>query len=414
VTAVTCVLLVTIDGARDDLVSQSLALAPVVYLGRVSYGTYLWHWPIIVIALRIVDISPGALFGITALLATGLASLSFQILERPVRESRRLDRYRLPVVAVGLTLGVIGAFILAPAIGEDQPSHGVATRGVDAISTGTDPFARDFDWRAARDDWKPGSRCINGPVTNCTMVSGGRPRILLIGDSNADMLVPAFIEIARRRGATLSVATRESCPWQRDLLFADLRHEDVCRRSHIDFYDRLIPDLDPDVVIAINRTFDDPNSTAALDTPRGRVDPGTPAFLPAVRRATERSLKSFRDRGRRVVMIEPIPYASADDNPTLCLSRAKLLAECRYVASPGPTGVERVYRDVAAHTTGTWDLDMDRLVCPYLPICDPVVGGEIVKMDRGHITATYSRAISPDIEKYLVENAVIEPSKSGR
>lgn len=51
---------------------------------------------------------------------------------------------------------------------------------------------------------------------------------------------------------------------------------------------------------------------------------------------------------------------------------------------------------------------MDRLVCPYLPICDPVVDGEIVKLDQGHITATYARrVVSHDIKRFLVDNAIV-------
>jgi hypothetical protein len=232
--------------------------------------------------------------------------------------------------------------------------------------------------------------------------------MLLMGDSNAEMLVPAFTEIAERVGGSLSVAMRESCPWQQDLLFADFKHQDLCRAHHADWYSRVVPSLDPDVVVLINRTFDDPVSPAALDTPDGRVDPGSDELLHEVRRATERSLETFRDRGRKVVVIEPIPYAPRGYRPISCLSQASDVDECRYVASPGPMGVERVYRKAAGNDDGIWVLDMDRLVCPFLPICDPVIAGEIVKLDGGHLTATYARSISGDIEGYLKDNAIID------
>jgi hypothetical protein len=214
--------------------------------------------------------------------------------------------------------------------------------------------------------------------------------------------------MALRLGASLAVAARDSCPWQRDLLFADLRNKDTCAADHRIFYDQLIPQFDPDVVVLVNRTFEDPNSTTALDTPSGRIEPGTRAFLPAVRRATERSLALLHKAGRKVVLVEPIPYGPKGEGPNVCLSRATSLDQCRYIASPGPMPVERMYRDLAAHDDATWSFDMDRLVCPYLPICDPVVDGLIVKLDQGHITATYSRkVIAGDITRYLQSNGVV-------
>ena len=405
VTAVTCALIVTIANARDGVVRWVLSTAPVVYLGQISYGTYLWHWPIIVITLQLIHVSPLPMFFVAAGLATGLASLSYQILERPVRAPGPLDRYRLPVIALGLTLSIVGALVLAPAIVEDQPAERAP------LSAGVTPSAvkpGELDWAGAREDWQPGPSCAKGPITGCIAVSGGNPRILLMGDSNAVMLFPAFKQISLRLGATLAVAARDSCPWQRDLLFADLRNKDICRADHAIFYDQLIPKFDPDVVVLVNRTFEDPNSTTALDTAGGRVEPGTRTFLSAVRRATGRSLADIRATGRKVVLIEPIPYSPKAANPNICLSPGKSLDECRYIASPDPMPVERMYRDLEANDDSMWSLDIDRLVCPYLPICDPVVDGLIVKLDSGHITATYSRrVISGKIKRYLLDNGIV-------
>jgi peptidoglycan/LPS O-acetylase OafA/YrhL len=407
VTVVTCALIVALEEARGGVVVRGLSTTPLVYLGQVSYGTYLWHWPVIVITVRLIDISPLPLFFVAAGLATGLASLSYQVLERPVRASKPLDRYRVPVIALGLALSVVGAFVFAPAIVDDQESKGAAVETTDAGSTAGAVDPRTLDWRGAIDDWEVQPHCLKGPVSNCIGVSGGAPRILLVGDSNAVMLYPAFEAMAKRLGATLAVAARDSCPWQRGLLFADLRHQDVCATNQTDTYDRILPDFDPDVVVLMDRTFEDPNSLAAVETADGRVEPGTPGFVPAVRRATEQSLEALRRDGRKIVLIEPTPFSPRKLSPNVCLSMAKSVDECRYIASPGPMGVERMYRGIAEDEDDVWALDIDQLVCPYLPICDPVIDGEIVKVDQGHITATYARIISRDIEKFLEDNTIV-------
>ncbi len=164
VTAVTCVLIIAIENARGGVVKRVLSVSPVVYLGQVSYGTYLWHWPIIVITLQLVHVSPLPLFFVAAVLATGLASLSFQILERPVRASKQLDRYRVPVIAFGMTLSVIGALVLAPAIVEDRRSQGAVIGDAGAASTSAGATPNDIDWQAARGDYDAGPSCINKPV----------------------------------------------------------------------------------------------------------------------------------------------------------------------------------------------------------------------------------------------------------
>ncbi len=406
VTVVTGTLIVALEGSRGGAV-RILSTGPFVYLGRISYGTYLWHWPVIVITARLIDISPAPRFFVAAGIATGLASLSYQLLERPVRASRSLDRYRVPVIALGLTLGVVGALLLAPAIAGDQATKGVALRTAHRASTvgAVDPST--LGWQAAIDDWEVQPHCLDRPVSHCIGVTGRRPRVLLVGDSNAVMLYPALEAMAKRRGVTLAVAARDSCPWQRGLLFATLRHQDLCARNQTDAYDRIVPQFDPDVVVLMDRTFEDPNGLEAVRTTAGRFEPGAPGFVPAIRRVTERSLDALRRPGRKIALIEPTPYAPKQLSPNVCLSTAKSVDECRYVTAPGPTGVERMYRAIAAVRADVWTLDLDRLVCPYLPICDPVVDGVIVKVDQGHITATYSRKISRNIEKFLEDNAII-------
>ena len=59
----------------------------------------------------------------------------------------------------------------------------------------------------------PSSRnCYDKPVTDCTLVHGTGPHILLIGDSHAGMLIPAFVAIAQREHLTLSVSTDAAVP----------------------------------------------------------------------------------------------------------------------------------------------------------------------------------------------------------
>ena len=59
--------------------------------------------------------------------------------------------------------------------------------------------------------------------------------VLLMGDSNAEMMIPAFTKIAREeQDLTLSLAVTEGCRWQRDLYYWTKAVQDTCRRNKTD------------------------------------------------------------------------------------------------------------------------------------------------------------------------------------
>ena len=82
--------------------------------------------------------------------------------------------------------------------------------------------------------------------------------------------------------------------------------------------------------------------------------------------------------------------------------------ECRYVAQAGAArGVEGPYRQLARRNPGVYSADFDGLVCPFLPICDPVIGGRIVKWDASHLTVVFAQSLAPQVDAYLKQIGVI-------
>ncbi len=76
----------TAAAAAPGTVSALLSLPPLRWLGVRSYGTYLWHWPVIAIAAAITGPGPAApwLWAAEAAIAITLAAASWKWLEEPI------------------------------------------------------------------------------------------------------------------------------------------------------------------------------------------------------------------------------------------------------------------------------------------------------------------------------------------
>ncbi|MCW3015713.1 MAG: acyltransferase [Solirubrobacterales bacterium] len=79
---------------RRGAVRRLLGLAPLAWVGLVSYGVYVWHWPVLMQLQRwdlgAAGVHPYVLWGVTGLLATlVLGALSYAVVERPALSLRR-------------------------------------------------------------------------------------------------------------------------------------------------------------------------------------------------------------------------------------------------------------------------------------------------------------------------------------
>lgn len=78
------------------------------YVGDISYGLYLWHFPLVVLA-PVVLATTGAVSATVVLVGTlALAVISHHLLERPVLDAPRVRRRGMLAAAVALVLLVVG------------------------------------------------------------------------------------------------------------------------------------------------------------------------------------------------------------------------------------------------------------------------------------------------------------------
>jgi hypothetical protein len=222
-----------------------------------------------------------------------------------------------------------------------------------------------------------------------------------MGDSHAMAYIPTFTAMAERRGWDFSVTAYPTCPWQRGIqvIYPTVT---ACRAEQSDWYDRVVPELDPDLIVLAHQAFDGPLRALPFVTgASGRViGPRSASYETTLISASSSALRRLERPGRRLVVLQPMPEVPAAVNPLACLSSGESPARCVYQADPRVTPLEQYYR-TGIRQPGVTSVDLDRLVCARWPVCDPIIANVIVRRDQTHLTATFARSLATPLERLI-------------
>jgi len=420
-TGLSVALLGTLEADPLGAVARPLSWSSMAYLGQISYGTYLWHWPIIVIVRRFAVMTPGYLFLVAALLSCGLAALSHRVLEQPILRSRALATRGRLVFAAGLAASAaVGVLVLpltlavgrtpaispivATASGSAQSAAQASPRDASArLRTGTPVPSRELLSAAGKSHTK--RTCLQSVTRlGCLAGRGTGPTMLLIGDSHVEVLLPVFEALAARHDITLYTWMYYVCPWQRDVLPVGT-NANPCRNNKAELYGQVLPAVRPDVVVTVNRGYDDPKYPRDLfrDAAPEVTTPGK-----VLSAAMDSAVDSIRSFGARLVVVEPWP--SLPFNQRECLSRSRFVEECAGIAS-GKLPSEQALEARAAARHDVAVVDLDKAVCPRLPACDAVVEGVVVRHDQDHVSVAFATILSHALDSRLTAAGAFEAAK---
>ena len=128
----------------NGAVSRVLSIAPLRYLGTISYGLYLWHFPLdIAMSEARVGFGGYPLFAVRTATTIAVASVSYYVLERPIRTGRFFRQMRAQISLIGaaaVSVAAVLAITAIPATATSSPNaprlsaaptYGAGTRGVD-------------------------------------------------------------------------------------------------------------------------------------------------------------------------------------------------------------------------------------------------------------------------------------------
>jgi hypothetical protein len=183
-----------IGGGPNGPASRALSLRPLVYVGKVSYSFYLWHWPVFVFLrhFRAELELPPALSAAGILFAFLLSVLSYRWIERPARDPRTVFRaVWLPALAAAVIILALSALVIAgKGLPQRLPPRVV---GIAAEREAFAPLAR-----ACTDV------TFDHATTHCHLGPRGEPRFLLLGDSRAAAISEAVESAIAKPGIVIS------------------------------------------------------------------------------------------------------------------------------------------------------------------------------------------------------------------
>ena len=347
-----------------------------VFIGKISYSAYLWHWPLFAF-FRYGWGEPGWLAGVTIIALTLLlAALSFRMIEQPTRRSNRplrslaLRQFIVP----GITLIVVSlAVIYAPRIGLPLATDAYTQQLARVRETTRAAFT--FDWVCQRQ--RLAAADLSDP--KCVLGAPGdeAPRALLWGDSNAAHYVPMVSEFAARAGVRVRNAEVGACP----PLFTDPRPYVDARRS-----------ADCVASAAVVQGQIDRYRVVLISAAWSSYVVRAPGFIDDV----ENLVRSLAARGQRVVLIGKAPVFAGFD--PRCMEKALRLPFKSCPQEPVALAdevvqVNALLRGLAERVVGVSYFDANRYLCPDGRCGRQTAAGQPRYLDASHLTVNASKEL---------------------
>jgi peptidoglycan/LPS O-acetylase OafA/YrhL len=381
-----------------------LSSRPLKFIADISYSLYLWHWPLLVFFLFILDREKVGLRGAVIIVgaSTILAWLTTKLVEQPVQRWKpRITNRR--IAAIALSSALVLAMIGVGTVREVEASEARAIAQLDAeiealralaeanfallddvprfpvdpsqllppleIAAKDRPGLYDLGCRQSSRDAEEYDEVLICPPLE---VDDPVARVVMTGGSHVQQWWGAVIDIAERNRWELIVVEKSGC----QLKIINGPPQNSCDRWNAKAFD-VIKDLQPDLVITL-----------------GSTTRGLREAIPASFIAGWRDL----DTSGIPVLALRDTIRTADFVPE-CLERTGYDAlECggRRDEIYSPTFP---FGDVPIPTNVSM-VDMTPFFCGQIH-CPAIIGNMIVYRDTSHITNTYAKVLIPQLERKM-------------
>ncbi|MGE0502421.1 MAG: acyltransferase family protein [Rhizobiaceae bacterium] len=290
--------------ATSDLAYRLLAARPVVYVGRISYSLYLWHWPLLAYGASAQQVLPDWWRIGAVAAAFALAAMSYHWIEAPFRQRQLLATRRS--LFAGVLSGGAAILLLAFAI---NVTKGLPERFPPILREAIMPEPVD----STAVDCASLERALSDEF--CTIGDSSRSTVdfAVWGDSHAIPYWTAFRDAAETRGLKGVFFSYAGCPPFLNIAWKLDNYDCVGYGAAAD---RFIREHDVRTIFAIGRwTTYQRRPSDDSEPPYGRPDATRLDEFPE---AADENGRYFVERmvagadrliadGRRLVIVDPVP-----------------------------------------------------------------------------------------------------------
>jgi peptidoglycan/LPS O-acetylase OafA/YrhL len=416
-----CILLGAPGGNSAGAPRWWLSRKPLTFLGDISYGIYLWHWPVIVLARNVLAKEPNLVMKLILLAFTiGLATASKRYIEDPWRNGRVIASTRRAMIfaVAGTAIIAVSAFAVMPRI--DTSPRSMADRQASDVCFGPGALAKGAQCASTLRDGKPdpGPEVVvtensmssfpgcqgalaGTKVLSCGLGADERSAdrtVAIVGDSHATQWFDAMDQLGKTRNWHIKTFTKAACPVTfaiRLLRPAVPASNPECLAYSHAVADRIAADPSISVVFASSRAYS--YGYASGGDPK-LVVPGVDGYVAI--------WKQWLDAGKKVVVLGEVPNLGSARVPD-CLAKNPdhSMACARPAADAVPKNLDLAAAAEKLTSRGVLYMPMRDYFCDRTT-CYAVVGGLITYRDSAHISTEFATAMTPYIGKFLDRGGV--------
>jgi peptidoglycan/LPS O-acetylase OafA/YrhL len=384
-----------------------LSLPVLVWIGTISYGLYLWHWPLQV-ALTPQRVGFGGIR--LDLLRIGLtfafATVSFYLVERPIRRgvlSKRLALAATPVAVIGVASALViasaGATPAPPSTGESvtQALGNLKVKATSHVSpttttTTTAPGGGAPGTDAGASDGSPAVDALPPSVPRVPPQS-----IVWAGDSVAGSLSDAIIAAGRASGITITDVSVPGCGLIAGLpapnLGPPVAWAQTCS-DNIPQIEQRAAAFKPDIITWLSSWEDSDRIVNGVG-----YKFGTPTGDAEVMQLIDQAMGRLTATGARVAIFTVAPPTTSSDLPPPTQDDITPILHLNALL--------RQY--VSEHPQTTFLVDLAAMVCPTTP-CSPTVDGVTPRPEDGrHFAGAGPAWVAP----YILDALVAQGAQGG-